>query len=136
MIKLIILLFFSTSIVLSTKAQSIKKSDLHGTWSAESGLPGRSIKQSDSTTIHLMPVTYTITIIKLKRFGRAIKETKSYHGVDFDSKYRAKWKLDGDTLKLQFKRAEEKYFIDQSIEYRLFLNSTVGNTIYSRMELY
>ena len=82
-----------------------------------------------------MPVTYTVTTIKLKRFGRAIKETKSYHGVGFDSKYRARWKLDSDTLKLQFKKSEEKYFIDQSIEYRLFLNSAVGNTIYGRKEL-
>lgn len=130
-----VLVIFCICLSFQADAQELRKSDLYGTWSTQTGLPGRTIKQSDSSSIHLMPVTYTVTTIKLKRFGRAIKETKSYHGVGFDSKYRARWKLDSDTLKLQFKKSEEKYFIDQSIEYRLFLNSAVGNTIYGRKEL-
>lgn len=116
--------------------QELNKRHLHGTWVGDAtGAPGRTIKQKDSTYIKLLPSIYSITTIELKRFGRAVIQTKGCTGMGIDSELKGKWKLKGDTLSLRFKHLEEMYLIDQSIEDRIFFKSfTSGRFVYGRKE--
>jgi len=123
-------------LVFLSYGQEFDKKLLYGTWTGgETGEPGRTIQKNDSTYVSLPPVTYSVTTIKLKRFGKAVKTTKGYHGMILDSEFKGKWKLAGDTLSLRFRHPEEIYLIDQSIEDRIFFKSlTSGRLIYRRKE--
>ena len=77
----------------------------------------------------LLPVTYSITTLNLKRIGRAVETTKGFHGMVLDSKFKGKWKLNGDTLRVQFGDLVQLYLMDQSIEERIFLKSMNSNKI-------
>ena len=109
--------------------QELDKSLLFGTWTRSTGEPGRTIQRSDSTEVSLMPVTYSITTLNLKRFGRAVETTEAFHGRDLDFKIKGKWKLNGDTLSVQLGNQVQMYFIDQSIEKRIFLKSMNSNKV-------
>ena len=119
---------FATAV---TFAQKLDKSLLFGTWTRSTGEPGRTIQGSDGSEMSLMPVTYSITTLNLKRFGRAVETTKGFHGMVLDSKIKGKWKHNGDTLTLrvQFGDLVQLYLIDQSIEERIFLKSMNSNKI-------
>ena len=115
--------------------QQLDKSRLIGSWTRSTGEPGRTIQRSDNSEVSLLHVTNSITTLKLKRFGRAVETTKGFHGTVLDSKFKGKWKLNGDTLSLQFGDLVQKYLIDQSIEERIFINSLSSNLIiYRRKE--
>ena len=109
--------------------QNLDKSLLYGTWTRNTGEPGRTIQRSDSSEVSLLPVTYSITTLNLKRFGRAVEATKGFHGVVLDSKFKGKWKLNGDTLRVQLGDLVQLYLIDQTIEERIFLKSMNSNKI-------
>lgn len=134
--KILLAISLNLLFVFLSYGQEFDKKLLYGTWTGGiTGEPGRTIIKSDSTYVSIPPVTYSITTIKLKRFGKAVKMTKGYHGMVLDSEIKGKWKLNGDTLGFQFRHLEEMYLIDQSIEDRIFLKSlTSGGVIYRRKE--
>lgn len=133
--KILFLIFIYLFITSISYGQKLSKNQLYGTWVRSTGEPGRTIQKNDSSTVSLLPVTYSITTLKLKKFGRAVETTQGFHGNVLDSKFKGKWKLNGDTLNLQFGNKVEIYFIDQSIQYRIFLNSlNSSQLIYRRKE--
>jgi hypothetical protein len=130
-LALLISLFLSTSF--DSFGQELNKSALLGTWTRSTGEPGRTIQGSDGAEISLLPVTSSITKLKLKRFGRAVETTRGFNGMFIDSKFKGKWKMNGDTLRVQLGNLTQIYLIDQSIEERLFLNLMhSNNVIYGR----
>lgn len=114
--------------------QSLSRAQLIGNWTTSTGQAGRTIQTSDSGYFSLLPITYSRTTLNLRRCGRAVLTTQGFHGMAFDSKYKGRWTIHGDTLCISFKRNEEVYLIDRSIEERIFLNSITSNgIIYGRV---
>ena len=133
--RLVLFILIYLFVVSFSIGQELDQSLLFGSWTKSTGEPGRTIQRSDSSEVSLLPVTYSITTLNLKRFGRAVETTKGFHGMVLDSKTKGKWKLNGDTLILQFENLVQMYLIDQSIQERMFLNSLSSNmVIYGRTD--
>ena len=111
-------------------SQALERSQLYGTYTHSTGQPGRTIHREGGEEIHLMPVTYEINTLVLKRFKRCSKSTE---GVSYGTTYRFKgrWKIKGDTLILSFQGTQERYIIQQEgprepIRHLLFQNAPGG----------
>lgn len=109
-------------------AQKIEKRLILGTWISSTGEPGKTIQGDGGSEISLMPITYSVVQLNLKRFGKAVERTTGYQGVVAVSKFQGKWDLSGDTLRVQFGDVNQFYLVDQSIEERLFLKSMLTDT--------
>lgn len=125
----IILLILNTCITLQVNGQELNRKMLRGTYTRSSGEAGRTIQKNDSSYISLLPITYSLTTLKLKRLGRSTEITKAYHGMNIDSKFKGKWHIEVDTLIINYKGYEERYLIDRSIDEKLFLNSMAKDRI-------
>lgn len=133
--KRILIISIYISIGLSLNSQKINNNLLYGSWLQSEGDAGRTTQKNDSSYVTILPVTYSITTLKLRRCGKAVKTTKGFHGRILDSKFKGNWKINRDTLCVQFNQFEELYHIDQSVEDRIFLISLTSNkVIYGRKD--
>jgi hypothetical protein len=134
---LLILFFIGTFAPGDLFAQLFSKSAVYGTYEMTTGQPGRTIKKSDSSEIHLMPVTYTETLLKIKRFGRAKMTITDFRMDNMRLTYKYKWRIEVDTLIIWPKRdkTEEQLImtaVDGSVRYLSPVNKAMGYSI--RME--
>ncbi len=109
--------------------QDVSKKAIYGTYYKQDGLPGRTIAKSDSSEIHLMPVIYSTTYLKIKRFSRAKLTTVDFRMNNMKTTFKYKWKLENDTLIIWAKNAgtEEKYKMVLDRGYVLYLEAVMEN---------
>lgn len=87
--------------VFVSQQEAFKKRDLYGVYRQETGEPGRTIIQSDSSEIHLSPMVYSWTELELKSWSRW-EERSSFDGEN-PFCLRGSWTFDGDSIYLYFK---------------------------------
>ena len=116
--------------------QEVPKRIIYATYHQQDGEPGRTIHQGDGSEMHLMPVTYAETFLKIKRCGRAKRTTIDYTMNQFSMSFKYKWRVENDTLIIWPKKSadqEEKYLMIHDEEHVRNLNTTVeGRRGYSR----
>lgn len=86
--------------------QDVKKKDVHGLYSTSTGLPARTIKKGDSSTISIPSITFSKTTYHLKRFGRVIVSTKA---DGLEGKKKGSWTLDGDIVTIHVGDTSKEY---------------------------
>ena len=109
--------------------QTIGTKEIRGIYTTSTGVPGRKQLINDSTTISVLPKTYTSTSLILKRFGRVRKIYKNYYAGGLDSDDKGKWKLEGDTLYISMLQHNETYTIDQPGEGGVMLRTLSSDSI-------
>jgi hypothetical protein len=86
--------------------QDVKKKDVRGLYSTSTGLPARTIKKGDSSTISIPSITFSKSMYHLKRFGRVVLTNKAN---DLEGKTKGSWTLNGDIITIHVGGTSKDY---------------------------
>lgn len=107
--SILLFLSFITFLTNHIYGQKASSNSVRGEYSWSTGSPGRKVYNGDSSYVNVPPETYSLTTLRLIRFGRAVETNEAYHGMGLDSKHVGSWKLANDTLTIIFPNGPQTY---------------------------